>query len=143
MYSNSRLTRVFVFSHWITAFEMSFIATLCPVIVCIAPRKPRIYMWALQSKKGYIRFTFPNIPSAMSFTIVFSPSFSGGNLACISDIAVDCCEARVTAGTVKFRMGTAPANEENDSREGSPCRAETGFKAGSGRIVCALASRIW
>lgn len=36
MYSNSRLTRGLVFSFCITYFEMNFIATLCPVIVCIA-----------------------------------------------------------------------------------------------------------
>ena len=42
MYSNSRLTRVLVFSLCITAFEMNFMATLCPVIVCIATRRQTV-----------------------------------------------------------------------------------------------------
>ena len=36
MYSNSRRTRVLVFSRWMTALEMYFMATLWPVIVCVA-----------------------------------------------------------------------------------------------------------
>jgi hypothetical protein len=39
MYSNSRRTRVLVFSRWITALDIYFMATLWPVIVCVATSK--------------------------------------------------------------------------------------------------------
>lgn len=36
MYSTSRWTRVLVLVIWMTALEMYFMATLCPVMVCVA-----------------------------------------------------------------------------------------------------------
>lgn len=38
IYSTSLCTLVLVFVAWMTCFEMNFIATLCPVTVCIATR---------------------------------------------------------------------------------------------------------
>ena len=81
MYSNSLLTRVLVFSRRITAFDMYFIATLWPVIVCLATDKIlSCYLWQHNGDLPDILLTLPKVPSAMSRITVYSPSFEGGSL---------------------------------------------------------------
>jgi hypothetical protein len=80
MYSNSLRTRVLVFSRRITAFDMYFMATLCPVIVCLATDKiSSCYLWH-KGELPDILLTLPKVPSAMSRIRVYSPNLEGGSL---------------------------------------------------------------
>jgi len=65
MYSNSRRTRILVFSRWMTALDMYFMATLCPVIVCVATEKKNPGFRQVVEKKigyGWRTFDLPERP---------------------------------------------------------------------------------
>lgn len=85
IYSNSRLTRVFVRSLCMTALEMNFIATLWPVIVCMATEEFKRSLSKPINQKSHqldALLTFPKEPSAISSMMVYSPNFSGENIVC-------------------------------------------------------------
>jgi hypothetical protein len=63
-----------------TALDIYFIATLCPVIVCVAT-ETKIRCPVRRKKKNVgicVLLTLPNVPSAISWITVYSPSFDGG-----------------------------------------------------------------
>lgn len=97
MYSTSRWTLVFVFVAWMTRLEMNFIATLWPVTECIATANHKFPMSALRRRtRGWVDalLTLPKVPSAMSPTIVYSPSLDAGIGVYFSGIVVGGVEGR-------------------------------------------------
>ena len=92
-----------------TAFEMYFIATVCPVMVCFATVNRR--KGSERETDGRIGlaislFTFPNVPSAISLITVYSPSFDTGWITNVLSLILPLTSwASLSAVTVRRSRG--------------------------------------
>lgn len=88
MYSTSRCTRFFVRVVLITCFDRYFMATVWPVTVCMPTTRHHYSLGQSQATQDVL-FTFPNVPSAISFMTLYSPSFDAGSASTSSDMIGD------------------------------------------------------
>ena len=78
MYSTSRWTLVLVLVALMTCFEMYFMATSWPVMVWTASVEVEGERGEVAGSTDCLLFTFPKVPSAISWMTVYSPSLDGG-----------------------------------------------------------------